>query len=126
MVSSLSRGLNITCWDARAGVVPGAPLQMTFEPMFCSSEDMFYEEYGSDSDEDAMVISEEPAEPEVMAIGHIAQEVMGVAHVAANMGDMFAHALGPPPVPAEVQQQPEKPAKRARTIAKGLDVVAPM
>ena len=40
--SMYSRGINACCWDARMGVTPGAPLQMTFEPDFVDSDDIFY------------------------------------------------------------------------------------
>jgi hypothetical protein len=42
--SLYSRGRDICCWNARMCVVPGAPLQMTFEPGFVQSDDMFYDE----------------------------------------------------------------------------------
>ena len=42
--SLYSRGQDICCWNARMCVVPGAPLQLTFEPGFVQSDDMFYEE----------------------------------------------------------------------------------
>ena len=109
MVSSLSRGANVACWDARAGVIPGAPLQMTFEPIFYPSEDMFYEDLGSDSDDEgrAMVVDAAPVVEQP------------IAHVAASMGEMFAHALGLPPArseaPAEAPAgEPDRPAKKRK------------
>jgi hypothetical protein len=40
--SEYNRGLNICCWDARMSVIPGAPLQLTFEPVFVDSDSMYY------------------------------------------------------------------------------------
>ena len=42
--SLYSRGQDMCCWNARMCVVPGAPLQLTFEPGFVQSDDMFYAE----------------------------------------------------------------------------------
>ena len=42
--SLFSRGADVCCWNARMCVIPGAPLQLTFEPSFMQSDDMFYEE----------------------------------------------------------------------------------
>ena len=42
--SLYSRGQDICCWNARMGVVPGAPLQITFEPGYVQSDDMFYDD----------------------------------------------------------------------------------
>jgi len=40
--SEYSRGHNICCWDARMAVIPGAPLTLTFEPVFVDSDSMYY------------------------------------------------------------------------------------
>jgi hypothetical protein len=57
-----SRGVDICCWNARMGVVPGAPLQLTFEPSCQQSDDMFY----ADKAFNALSIVETAAkEPEV-------------------------------------------------------------
>jgi hypothetical protein len=44
--SAYSRGTDACCWDARMGVIPGAPLQLTFQPMYCDSEKMYYQKRG--------------------------------------------------------------------------------
>jgi len=44
--SAYNRGTDICCWDARMAVIPGAPLQLTFQPMYCDSERMYYEKRG--------------------------------------------------------------------------------
>lgn len=41
--SSYNRGTNICCWDARMAVIPGAPLQITLQPMYVDSEKMYYQ-----------------------------------------------------------------------------------
>lgn len=43
--SLYARGHNACCWDARIPVIPGAPLQMTFEPVFMDSDAMFYKSW---------------------------------------------------------------------------------
>ena len=40
--SMFTRGKDICCWDSRMCVVPGAPLQLTFEPGFVNSDAMTY------------------------------------------------------------------------------------
>jgi len=44
--SVYNRGTDACCWDARMAVVPGAPLQMTFQPMYVDSEKMYYAKRG--------------------------------------------------------------------------------
>jgi hypothetical protein len=38
--SMYSRGQDLCCWDSRMAVVPGAPLQLTFEPGYVDSDEM--------------------------------------------------------------------------------------
>ena len=49
--SMFSRGKDICCWDSRMCVVPGAPLQMTFEPGFVNSDSMTYTKWELNFDE---------------------------------------------------------------------------
>jgi len=44
--SAYNRGSDVCCWDARMPVVPGAPLQITLQPMYVDSEKMFYAKKG--------------------------------------------------------------------------------
>ena len=56
--SLYSRGQDVCCWNARMGVVPGAPLQLTFEPGFVQSDDMYYEELELQEDQGELDASE--------------------------------------------------------------------
>ena len=52
--SAFQRSADSCAFDARAPVIPGAPLQLTFEPMFVDSEPIFYKrmELGDEDDDD--------------------------------------------------------------------------
>jgi hypothetical protein len=47
-----SRGKDICCWDARMCVIPGAPLQITFEPGFVDSDEIHYKQWEMMGEED--------------------------------------------------------------------------
>jgi hypothetical protein len=49
--SLYNRGTDLCCWNARMCVIPGAPLQLTFEPVFVPSDDMFYARIAADDEE---------------------------------------------------------------------------
>jgi hypothetical protein len=46
--SMYSRGRDLCCWDSRMCVVPGAPLQMTFEPGYMDGDILYSKKWGLD------------------------------------------------------------------------------
>jgi len=50
--SLYSRGQDACCWDARIPVTPGAPLQLTFEPVFTDSDSMFYKSWDMNANDE--------------------------------------------------------------------------
>jgi hypothetical protein len=60
--SLYSRGQDVCCWNARMGVIPGAPLQLTFEPGFVQSDDMFYDDLNFGSVEAPVAATQQQTE----------------------------------------------------------------
>jgi hypothetical protein len=65
--SAYTRGMEACCWDARMPVTPGAPLLLTFEPEFVSSDKMFYETHEIEEDDDDVQGSSAYGAPSVAA-----------------------------------------------------------
>jgi hypothetical protein len=61
--SQYNRGSNICCWDARACVIPGAPLLLTFEPAWVESDSLFYKADLEDNEDVAPLPPPPPPKP---------------------------------------------------------------
>ena len=58
--SQFTRGPDACCWNSRMCVVPGAPLQLTFEPGFMQSDAMFYNDRGDQTYRDSILLATRP------------------------------------------------------------------
>ena len=110
--SLFSRGKDICCFNARMCVVPGAPIQLTFEPSFMQSDDMFYEEMELNDDTPTTEVNKQmeadsintEVEALVSAIPtfHLPQSERAPKRaLAVTLAHIVEEEIAPPPKPAK-------------------------
>ena len=125
------RGVDGCCWDARAPVIPGAPLHATFEPLFVDSDQMHYRGWEIEEDEEdagATLEAEratalDEARRSTAAVDALAptEAPPHLLPPTARTGAAFAAPAPPPPAAAP----PPPPTPRAGPAAKKARVAAP-
>jgi hypothetical protein len=137
--SAYTRGVEACCWNARMPVTPGAPLLLTFEPSFVSSDRMFYNLHELEDDDD----DAPPPPPTAGAAAAAAAGYGGAAAPAAaapdygrpghavRLGVMRSGLLARPPPPpppiaeadppiAEATRAPPTKKKRVGSAASAI------
>ena len=105
--SAFDRSMESCAFDARAPVVPGAPLQMTFEPMFVDSDAMVYRRWEAGDEE-------EPPEMETTTTKEVLDTAKAVVDIARPTHALPAARTGAPLPTTQAADKPSAP-KKART-----------
>lgn len=122
--STYSRGQDVCCWDSRMCVVPGAPLQLTFEPGYVDSDEMRLAKWELGAPEEADEDDNGDAARIASAAAKAAEEA-----AAAAAGRVLPHARkqnanNNKPSAAAADPNNNKGNKRQKTAATGAAVSA--
>jgi len=122
--SMYSRGKDLCCWDSRMCVVPGAPLQMTFEPGFVDSDEMHYAKWELNVYSSSSVEEENAKKAAAIAESNNSNNNKASAEEsAAGLGRVLTHARKQPAAPSSSNNNNNnKNNKKQKTSSTSADI----